>query len=168
MRLLRPSNLVYISVLVSLIIGIALVQGYSNSPYYGVVGEGFHIQVIAYNQDGGDYAFITFDGLTINFSRTMPEIGNNQTVKITSYLGQLHKPLSLSLNLTLSSPLNHILLPTSNVEFTGPGTYVVMFIHVLRDIPPGEYLVNLTYTESVHQNYPYQIWTSMIYYFEVE
>jgi hypothetical protein len=165
---LPASNRVYVSVLLLLIIGIALVYGYSTSPYNGVVQIRFHVQVIAYNEDGGDYAFITFDGLGINFSRTIPQVVSNPPAKITSYLGQLHKPLNLSLNLSLSSPLNHIVLPTNNIEFTSPGTYVVMFVRLLRDISPGGYLVNLSYTESVHQNYPYQIWTSMTYYFEVE
>ncbi|MGA2238220.1 MAG: hypothetical protein ABSG74_03320 [Candidatus Bathyarchaeia archaeon] len=168
MSLPRASNVAYASVLLLIIIGIVCVYSYSTSPYNGVVEIGFHVQVIAYNLDGGDYAFITFDGLAINFSRTIPLLASNQTAKITSYLGQLHKPLNLSLNLTMSSLLNHIVLQTNNIEFAGPGTYVVKFVHLLRDIPPGVYLVNLTYTGSVHQNYPYQIWTSMTYYYEVE
>ncbi len=167
MSRLRASNVVYVSALLLLIIGIALVYSYSTSPYKGVVEMDFRVQVTAYNLDGGDYAFVTFDGLAINFSRTTPQTVTNQTTKTTSYLGQLHKPLSLSLNLTLSSPLNHIMLPTNNIEFTAPGSYVVVFYHLLRDISPGVYLVNLTYTDNVHESY-HPVWSSVTYYVEVE
>lgn len=168
MKPLRGLNALYASVLIAIVIVTALVLSYSASSYNGIVEIGFNVQVIAYNQDGGDYAFITFDGLMINFSRTMPQLISNQTTTITYYTGQLHKPLSLSLNLTLSSQHDRIVLPTNNIEFTSPGTYAVTFVHLLRDIPPGQYLVNMTYTESVHQNYPYQIWTFTTYYFQVE
>jgi hypothetical protein len=158
---------IYVSVLLLLIIGIAVVYGYSTSPYNGLVEIDFHVQVIAYNLDGGDYAFVTLDGLAINFSRTISQTPSNQTAETKSYGGQLHKPLGLSLNLTLSSSLNHIVLPTSSIGFTGPGYYVVVFYHLLRDIPPGTYLVNLTYTDGVHENYP-PVWSSALYHFEVE
>ncbi len=54
MSRLRVSNVVYVSVLLLLIIGIALVYDYSTSPYNGVVEIDFHLQVHAYKQDGGD------------------------------------------------------------------------------------------------------------------
>ncbi len=167
MKDLRASSVVYVLALILLAIGIALVYAYASSPYIGAVQISFHVEAIAYNGDGGDYASIRLDGLMINFSRAIPQIGNH-TTRITSYLGRLNKTLDLSLNLTLTSSLNHIVLPTSIIEFSNPGTYAVTFVHLFPDVPPGVYLANLTYTENVHRYYPYQLWTSTTYYFEVE
>jgi len=164
----RVSKVIYVLIVTLLIIGIALVYGYSSLPYVGVVRIDFRAQVVAYNQDGGDYAFITLDGLMINFSRTMPSVGQNLTSVTSSYLGHLYKPLYLTLNVTLSSKLPPIVLPTTNIEFADPGIYVVTYVHLIPSIPSGTYLVNLTYTQSLHQNAPHQIWASIIYYYEVE
>ncbi len=165
MKLSRPSTVVYLSAVVLLIIAIGSVFNYATSPYHGVVNVTFHVQVIAYKEDGGDYAFVTFDLLVINFSRTMPQRVSNQTTEVASYLGQLSKPLNLSLNLTMTSSTHHLTLPTNNITFTTPGFYAVTLDYQLHDIIRDTYLVNLTYTDNIHETY--QIWSTVIYSFEV-
>lgn len=166
MSLSRASNVIYVSVVVLMIIGIGLVYGYASSPYFGVVRIDFDVTIVAYSL--GDYAVITFDGLAINFTRIMPQVGSNQATPISYSAGQLHKPLVMSLNLTLTSLTNRVVLPTTDLTFTRPGRYTVVFNYLLRDVPRGTYLVKLTYTEGVHEMNPTQFWSSKIYYYEVE
>jgi len=59
-------------------------------------------------------------------------------------------------------------LPTSYIAFTRPGSYVVVFVHLLQGVPSGIYSVNMTYTDSVHQMYPGEMWTWIVYYYDVE
>jgi glyoxylate carboligase len=80
MRRSRALNAVYIAVLISIVIATAFALSYSGTPYIGIVDIGFNVQVAAYNQDGGDYAFIRFDGLMINFTRTMPRGLDNPNI----------------------------------------------------------------------------------------
>jgi len=158
--------MIYASVLVLLVIGIVSIYAYTSSPYYAIVRIGFDVTILAYPQ--GDYAIAGFDGLSINFTRTASQIGSNPPTEITSYSGQLHKSLSITLNLTLTSATNQVVLPTNDITFTNPGRYTVVFTHLLGNVPRGTYLANLTYTERVFEKYPYQIWTSTLLYFDVE
>ena len=179
------SNIVYSLVLTMLLVGIIAVYYYSNFPYFGIVEINFHAQVVAYKQDGGDYAFITLDHFLMNFTRSVDcgswwnsglagnspctpvlQYPKNQTTKTISYSGKLDRTLTMSLNITLASASIRIILPTHNVSLDTPGYYSVVFTHLFPSIPAGAYLVNLTYTGSVHQRSPW-VWTTNLFFFRI-
>jgi hypothetical protein len=169
MRLPRVTDVLYVAAILSLVIAMGIVNSYSSSLHYGLVQVRFQIQVFAYKLDGGDYAQIYNDSLVASFTGTVPPTGNNQTTVIAYSTGQLDHPLSMSCNITLMSLSNGLVLPTEcRFTFTRPGSYAVTCTHVLRDIPAGRYLVNMTYTDSVHELPPKQIWASIAYYYDVE
>jgi|GEM_PF-6982795 len=160
---------VYVTALLLLVIATGLV--YSYSLYYGLVQVNFHVQVYAYKnkQAGGDYAQVINESLAVSFMRTIRPSGNNGTTVIAYSTGELDNPLSMSLNLTLTYLANGLTFPVAySITFTRPGDYTVSFNHLLRNLPAGSYLVNMTYTEGVYEFSPRQIWDSVVYYYDVE
>ena len=168
MNSLKPSNIVFTTALVLLTVGIGSVYVYS-SAYHALVRIEFSVTVYAYPQ--GDYGYVTFHALKINFMglNVWPSIGSNEPTPISYGKGQLNKSLSMGANVIWVVAANHAFFSSKNfsVTFARPGQYSVVLEYVPPDIPRNTYCINVTYANQFYQNAP-PYWFSAIYYYTVE
>ena len=171
MRLTRVLEILCVAAILSMVIAVGWVNSYFNSQY-GLIQVSFQVQVFAYKLDGGDYAAVYNHTLVLSFTRMVPTVlmePNKNTTPIAYSTGQLDHSLSISVRVTLTSLSNSLVFPTEcNFTFSRPGSYNADFFHILRQVPAGQYLVNMTYTDSVHELPPRQIWSSIVYYYDLE